>query len=121
MTRIIETRNGDRQNFDTVLPDTILEMHVDGIGDMSISGLTCKVTLFQVRAQDPIAAVNQIERREAVMILSMQLPVLIESFSNVLKGIALNHAPLQSGVDQGYKKTKELLEQLAASVPPDAK
>ena len=109
-------------NFDIVFPDDLREIRVDGVAEVQIGLPMCRITFFQTRigpqtTEDRAALV---ELREAVTVMAIPLPVMLEAFEKILKSVALNESALRDGLDSQYAAQQTLLGRVTAQFAPAA-
>lgn len=102
------------QNVDMIVGDRVPEIFADGVGDMVFLGTHVKISLFQTRAVNPsdlIAATGLYpERRESALVLTMPVAQFVESFANILVGLAHNFDATSDAQALQRQKTSDLLE-----------
>ncbi len=113
MTRVIQTRNGPGQNFDTVYVDDVKEMHCDGFGDVMLSPSIIKMSLYQTRPVDlseqPKDPANAIEHRHISLILAMSPSQLLQGLLSLLSGMAANASALEAASMEERAQIAKLL------------
>ena len=121
MSQTHQNRGGPRQNWDLYYPDGLAELAVDGIAEIMVGTPICKLTLFQTRPADHSELSKtldeRVENRQAVLMLTMNLQTLVESFSGVLASIAHASPQLRDAILAQQSATKALLDRLEKGVP----
>lgn len=125
MSRVIKHRKGPLQNHDTIYPEVLPEFAADGIADVTMTSDHVKLTLFQTRSGvgvEPDPDVGRVEQRQAALVLTMSLPVVVEGFTKVLAGIVDNQEGLLDANRRRLHSLERMLTELKGAVqfPSDA-
>lgn len=117
MSRVFQSRLPGAQ-FDIVYTDGIPEVFGDGVADVMFQGSHVRLAVFQNRPLDltkPPQSDGAFEHREVALFLTMPVAQFVESFSNILRGVAENYNTSQSLLAQQNARLVLNLDEITRS------